>query len=93
MTLGTITGFGTAALALAVGGPYWGVIVFLGVALVRLAMDASRLRCENETLREQVVRLENAAELDQMAESEAAYDAPPESHVRPSRPLLEKQAS
>ncbi len=92
MTLGTITNFGTAALALAAGGPHWGVIAFLGVALVRVAMDANSLRRENETLQERVVRLEGAIEIDRVADPELD-EAPPESHTRASRPFLEKRAS
>lgn len=87
MSLGTFANFGIAAGALAVGGPYWGVIAFLAIALVRVAMDAQALRRDNETLQEQIVDLEDRSHLD------LELDAPPESGARRSRPLVEKQAS
>ncbi len=74
--------FAVAVAALAVAGPYWAVIVFLSVALVRVTLDAHALRREHELLQERFARLE-----------EADLDAPPESGTRPSRALLEKRAS
>jgi len=85
---GTITNFGFAAGALAIGGPYWGVIAFLGVALVRLAMDAQSLRHANETLRQKVESMDGELEFDQPAD-----ERPPQSGTRTSRTLLEKRAS
>lgn len=81
--IGTIVNFGLSALTLAVAGPYWAVIAFLGVALVRTTLDAHILRRENELLRERVVALEGELDLDR-----AADEAPPESGTRPSRPLV-----
>ena len=83
--LGTIANFGAAAAALALAGPHWAVIVFLGIALVRITLDAHVLRRENELLQERVVSLEG--EFDPQA------DVPPESGTRPSRAFLEKRAS
>jgi hypothetical protein len=85
--LGTIANFGVAAAALVFAGPYWAVIAFLSIALVRVALDAHVLRRDNELLLERVVRLESSPDL------EADADAPPESGTRPSRTFLEKRAS
>ena len=84
---GTVVNFAAAGAALALAGPYWGVIVFLSIALVRITLDAHVLRRDNELLQEHVVRLQSSPDLD------AAVDAPPESGTRPSRTLLEKRAS
>jgi hypothetical protein len=84
---GTIANFGLAGAALALWGPSWGVIVFLGIALVRITLDAHMLRRENELLEERIAHLEGAFDPALME------DAPPESGTRPSRPLVEKRAS
>ena len=85
--LGTLLNFATAAVALAVAGPFWAVIAFLAVVLVRVTLDSHILRRENELLQERVTTLESGFELD------PAADAPPESGTRPSRGLVEKRAS
>lgn len=85
--LGTIVNFTAGAAALAIAGPYWGVILFLSVALVRIALDAHVLRREHELLQERFASLEatqDVASLD---------DAPPESGARPSRAFVAKRAS
>jgi len=84
--IGTLLNFAIAGAALAASGPYWAVIAFLGVALVRIAMDASALRRANESLMERVAMLEGHVELDPLAD-----DAPPQSGTRPARAL--KRAS
>jgi membrane protein implicated in regulation of membrane protease activity len=84
---GTIVNFAAAVAALALAGPYWGVIVFLSIALVRITLDAHMLRRDHELLQEHVARLESSPDL------EAEVDAPPESGTRPSRTFLEKRAS
>jgi hypothetical protein len=86
-TLGTMLNFGSAVAALAIAGPYWGVIVFLSIALVRIALDAHVLRREHESLQERYASLEASIALDPEA------DAPPASGTRPSRALIEKRAS
>jgi hypothetical protein len=87
LALGTIANFLAAGAALALAGPYWAVIVFLSIALVRVTLDAHILRRENEMLQERFVRLRSSPDLD------ANEDAPPESGTRPSQTLLEKRAS
>lgn len=84
---GTIVNFAAAIAALAVAGPFWGVIVFLSIALVRVTLDAHVLRRDHELLQERIAQLESSPDL------EADVDAPPESGTRPSRTLLEKRAS
>jgi len=84
---GTILNFSAAGAALALAGPYWGVIVFLSIALVRVTLDSHVLRRENELLQERVVSLESSPDLD------SDFDAPPKSGTRPSRTFLEKRAS
>jgi hypothetical protein len=83
---GTIANFGAAVLALVIGGPYWAVIVFLAVALVRVTLDAHVLRRENEFLEERVERL-------QTLDEDLPSDAPPESGTRLSETFIEKRAS
>lgn len=85
--LGTLLNFALAAAVLAAAGPFWAVIAFLAVALVRVTLDAHVLRRENELLQERIASLENGFEVDPMA------DAPPESGTRPSRELVVKRAS
>jgi hypothetical protein len=84
-SIATIVNFSAGGAALVLAGPFWGVIVFLSIALVRVTLDAHVLRRENELLQEYVVRLQSSPDLD--------TDAPPESGTRPSRTLLEKRAS
>jgi hypothetical protein len=84
---GTMVNFGAAAATLALAGPYWGVIVFLSIALVRVTLDAHVLRRDNELLQERFELLESNLDLDVDA------DAPPESGTRQSRPLVAKRAS
>jgi hypothetical protein len=84
---GTIVNFAAAAAALGLAGPYWGVIVFLSVALVRVTLDAHVLRRDNELLQERFEHLERNQDFDVDA------DAPPESGTRQSKPLVAKRAS
>jgi len=84
---GTIANFSAAGAALVFAGPFWAVIVFLSIALVRVTLDAHVLRRENELLQERVIRLQSSPDL------ETDADAAPESGTRPSRTFLEKRAS
>lgn len=84
---GTIANFAVAIAALVVAGPYWAVIVFLSVALVRVTLDSHVLRRDHELLQERFARLESRPDL------EADLDAPPASGTRSSRTLLAKRAS
>ena len=54
---GTMVNWSLALGAFTMGGLLWAVVVFLAVAVVRLAMDVQRLRRANaELLRQQVGR-------------------------------------
>jgi hypothetical protein len=67
--------------AWALGGPAWGVIVFLGIALARVSIEAQGLRHEAALLRRRLVAHEGP-----FAASERDFDWVEDSQVRLRRP-------
>ncbi len=57
--------------AWALGGPYWSAVVFLAIALVRIAAEAQGLRHESAALRRRLI----------------AYEGPFTPHYQPDTPL------
>ena len=81
----------TAAFgALALGGPLYAIIVFLAIALVRVAIDAQALRRDNEHL---AFLLAEHDRVFGLHDATADADAPPESTTRPSRAPLAPRAA
>jgi len=56
---GTMLNWSLALGAFTIGGPLWAALVFLAIAVIRLAMDVQRLRRANAELLRQVGRREH----------------------------------
>jgi hypothetical protein len=75
--------------AWALGGPLWAIITFLGVALVRVSLDAQALRLDNLELRRRLFA-KNIGE-PFAPENQEAEEAPPHSEVRVSRSAIDRK--
>lgn len=84
--MGTLFNASAALGAWALAGPFWGAMIFVVIALVRMAMDAHALREENHELRRLLWDARRFA-LDGTDDADA-IDVPPESEIRASRPNL-----
>jgi len=85
---GTLFNASAALGAWALGGPFWGVIAFLSIAILRMGLEAQALRRENDELRYCLAHA--ATSSSEVAEGNADTDAPPESLTRPSRTALDR---
>lgn len=85
---GTIVNALGGVCAWALGGPLWGGIVFLAIALVRMALEVNSLRLQNEELR---YLLSREGELD---EAEGPHlEGAPQSEMRLKPAVASARAS
>lgn len=74
--LGTIVNALAGLVACALGGPLWGGVAFLAIAIVRMALEVQALRTENADLRVLLAQGSPVGAGD-------AYADAPESEMRP----------
>jgi hypothetical protein len=72
--------------ACALGGPFWGAITFLSLALLRLSLEAQALRTRNEELEARLAAEDDRFEWDDYLPN--ASSEPPASDIRPARAFV-----